>query len=77
MVDIYVNDTGDIDFLRSVLPTLLTEYEFWIANRTVTYVVDQVVRYGAELDSPRPESYREDLATAMNSSQYQLLSGLM
>ena len=68
MVDVYIESTGDIDFLRSVLPSLLTEYEFWITNRTVDYVVDQVVRYGAELDTPRPESYQEDLTAAMNSS---------
>ena len=69
MVDVYVTITGDVDFLRSVLPTLFTEYEFWIENRTVTYVVDDYVRYGGELDVPRPESYREDLNTATNSSQ--------
>lgn len=68
MVDVYVTRTGDIDFLQSVLPALLTEYEFWIFNRSADYVVDQVIRYAAELDTPRPESYREDLSTAMNSS---------
>ena len=69
MVDIYITNTGDVDFLRSILPALFTEYEFWIENRTVTYVVDDYVRYGAELDVPRPESYREDLNTARNSSK--------
>lgn len=69
MVDAYITATGDTDFLSSVLPALFTEYEFWIANRTIDYVVDQVVRYGAELDTPRPESYREDLATAQNTSE--------
>lgn len=68
MVSVYVANTEDVDFLRSVLPALLTEYEFWITNRTVDYVMDQVVRYGAELGTPRPESYREDLTTAVNSS---------
>ena len=57
-----------MEFLESVLPALFTEYEFWIENRTIDYVVDEYVRYGAELDTPRPESYREDLNTAMNSS---------
>lgn len=61
--------TGDIDLLESILPALFTEYEFWIENRTETYVVDDYVRYGPELDVPRPESYREDLNTASNSSE--------
>jgi alpha,alpha-trehalase len=69
MVDVYVASTGDVDFLRSILPTLFTEYDFWIENRTVTYVVDDYVRYGPELDVPRPESYREDLNTANSSSE--------
>ena len=69
MVDVYTTSTGDMEFLRSVLPALFMEYEFWIENRTVTYVVDDYVRYGAELDVPRPESYREDLDTARNSSK--------
>lgn len=38
----------------------------------MTYVVDDYVRYGGELDVPRPESYREDLNTATNSSQSNL-----
>ena len=68
-VDVYVTTTGDVDLLESILPALFTEYEFWIENRTETYVVDDYVRYGPELDVPRPESYREDLNTASNSSK--------
>lgn len=73
MVDAYITSTGDMEFLRSVLPALFMEYEFWIENRTVTYVVDDYVRYGAELDVPRPESYREDLDTARTSSKSVIL----
>lgn len=72
MVDVYVTTTGDMDLLESILPVLFTEYEFWIENRTMTYmyVMDDYVRYEAELDVPRPESYREDLDTASNSSEW-------
>ena len=37
---------------------------------TYMYVMDDYVRYEAELDVPRPESYREDLDTASNSSEW-------
>jgi alpha,alpha-trehalase len=53
------------------LPQLLKEYDFWMnGNRAVK--IDQNLslnRYWDNLESPRPESYKEDIELAENSSQ--------
>lgn len=68
MVDLYVNATGDIEFLRQKISTIEKEMEFWLTNRTVSVNGYTLARYNVEYDGPRPESYREDLNTAGNLS---------
>lgn len=58
MVDLYVNATGDIEFLRQRISTIEKEMEFWLTNRTVSVNGYTLARYNVEYDGPRPESYR-------------------
>ncbi|VDM46176.1 unnamed protein product [Toxocara canis] len=65
----YFERTRDFDFLYSILPTLAKEFNFWQANRTVTVAglnnqTYTVYRYRTACNTPRPESYREDITTA-------------
>ncbi|XP_064651308.1 trehalase-like [Lineus longissimus] len=64
----YINATGDVSFLNANIATLENEYNFWMKNRSViveaankTYTMN---RYDVDMGRPRPESYREDMATA-------------
>ena len=50
MVELYYNTTGNSTFLHSLLPALVTEYEFWIANRSIPVFSP---RYTVDTDSPR------------------------
>ncbi|KAM9852851.1 trehalase [Aulostomus maculatus] len=68
MVERYYQATKDKEFLRAAVPALEQEYRFWVQNRSVTvniggaeYVLN---RYHVEVDSPRPESYTDDLELA-------------
>ncbi len=76
MVALLSEETGDEVFIK-YLPQLTKEYDFWMKdketltpeNRSVLRVVlmpDGTVlnRYWDSLDTPRPESYAEDLETA-------------
>ena len=51
MVELYYNRTGDADFLQRMLPVLVTEYDFWISNRTL--VTETLAQYKAPTTSPR------------------------
>ena len=51
MVELYYNRTGDVDFLQRMLPALVTEYDFWISNRTL--VTEALAQYKAPTTSPR------------------------
>ncbi|CAG7827959.1 unnamed protein product [Allacma fusca] len=68
MFKIYLDATKDIEFLRSSLPTLVKEFDFWMNNRTVQITRKgknyTLARYNVELTGPRPESYREDYELA-------------
>lgn len=66
MVQLYFEQTGDIEFLKKALPVLDKEYDFWINERNVelkdpasgeihTLFVHKVVS-----SIPRPESWLED-----------------
>ena len=62
MVKEYMDKTADVQFLRTQLPTLERELEFWEAHRSVevekngkTY---QMFIFGTGGTGPRPESYR-------------------
>jgi len=71
MVKAYYDVTKDVDFLRQCLPTLVKEHDFWMQKRSVlvehagkTYIAN---RYNASTDQPRPESFKEDLATMIKA----------
>lgn len=67
MVSDYVKFSKDFEFLRTNIKTLAKELEWWLQNRQshpekegVDYMV---FHYDSESDTPRPESYLEDLET--------------
>ncbi|KAH9891494.1 glycoside hydrolase family 37 protein [Xylariomycetidae sp. FL2044] len=74
MVKIYVDYTNDTSILERALPLLIKEHNFWTTNRTVEITSGgssySLARYGVQNTEPRPESYREDYATATNKSYY-------
>ncbi|CAG8616406.1 2696_t:CDS:2 [Ambispora leptoticha] len=76
MVKIYYKATNDFDMVKSALPTLLKEYEFWQKNTTVQIVAKNhpskkkytLNRYIVHNSDPRPESFLEDYFTATNAT---------
>ena len=73
MVRQYWNQTHDLDFLKSALPILDQEYQFWQTNRSVQVsgpdgTVHQLNVYGSSLNLPRPEGWVEDVTIAQNVS---------
>uniref|UniRef100_A0A914ZQC1 Trehalase n=2 Tax=Parascaris univalens TaxID=6257 RepID=A0A914ZQC1_PARUN len=66
----YFEQTKDVDFLKSILPTLMKEFEFWSNKRSVNVTgqdgqVYKVYQYRPDTNVPRPESFREDVTNAM------------
>ncbi|CAI8011659.1 Trehalase [Geodia barretti] len=61
MVELFYNRTENTTFLHNLLPALVTEYNFWVNNRSIPFFGPA---YTAPTDTPRPEAYREDLAVA-------------
>ncbi|XP_069985201.1 trehalase isoform X2 [Penaeus vannamei] len=69
MVKLYMDQTNDLQFLRTHIDQLVEEFEFWENERSVevqgrsgrSY---KVAQYRAEVGEPRPESYREDYELA-------------
>lgn len=82
MVQLLVEERGD-DILLKYLPALETEYDFWMrkpidhnlhergAYGRICYFGDGFVinRYWDENNTPRPESYKEDIEIAGKSKQ--------
>ena len=68
IVALYLNNTGDEDYIKSIVDDLEREYTFWRENRTVEVEVSSgkynLSIYAANMDTPRPESYYEDFHTA-------------
>lgn len=64
MVKSYVDQINDTDFAVSVVDTLAVEFDFWMANHTLFVNGYKLARYGDSSSGPRPEYYREDIATA-------------
>lgn len=67
MVADYVKYTHDYEFLGKHIKTLKKELNFWLTKRLIevdkngqTYIL---ARYDSASDTPRPESYREDIET--------------
>nr|XP_023026984.1 trehalase-like [Leptinotarsa decemlineata] len=67
MVADYVKYTKDFEFLRNNINTLEKELQFWLTKRLVTIEKGgktyELARYDSESDTPRPESYWEDIET--------------
>ncbi|XP_064403898.1 trehalase-like isoform X2 [Halichondria panicea] len=64
MVDLVYGATENVTFLTEALPRLSKEWEFWMNERVVSVQGYSLNRYAVDIDSPRPEAYTEDLATA-------------
>lgn len=68
IVALYLNNTGDEDYVKSILDDLEKEYTFWRESRNVEVEVSSgkynLSIYAANMDTPRPESYYEDFHTA-------------
>lgn len=65
--------TQDTEWIKSILPTLENEYQFWMEERTTRIDSGEgktwtVQRYLADTVYPRPESYREDYSTCIDSN---------
>ena len=64
MVKEYEKATGDTDFVKSIMPFMVTEFNYWQSNHLVEVnhngKIHRMVRYNCENDGPRPESYFED-----------------
>nr|BAI67864.1 trehalase [Artemia franciscana] len=61
MVELYVNATGDIEFLKQNIHLLEKEMDFWLQERTVNVDGHRLIRYDVKVGGPRPESYKEDI----------------
>ncbi len=64
MVDLVYSVTENVTFLAEALPRLTREWEFWMGERVISVQGYTLNRYAVNIDSPRPEAYTEDLATA-------------
>ncbi|KAL7631224.1 UNVERIFIED_CONTAM: hypothetical protein RMT77_018471 [Armadillidium vulgare] len=72
MFNLYYEATKNDMLLMENIATLEKEFQFWMKNRSVTIVKDGITyiafQYRVETDSPRPESYYEDVLKAQNLS---------
>jgi alpha,alpha-trehalase len=68
IVDLYLAATNDFDFVKGILTSLEAEYDFWNTKRvievSVAGTVHRLNQYAANMNTPRPESYYEDVHTA-------------
>ena len=75
MVSTYFKATQDTLFLKNSVPYLIKEYNFWMQQGEQGHAVflNNVTlnRYNANTTLPRPESFREDVATAAGLSPSQ------
>lgn len=68
-IKIYYDHTEDLDYIRNNIATMEKEFQFWMTNHTVK--IDKGGRtytlavYGDKSQGPRPESYREDIHSAL------------
>ncbi|XP_054760033.2 trehalase-like [Lytechinus pictus] len=72
-VYLYLQATDDLETIRTFLPDLETEYQFWMTNRSIDITKESNVhtlnRYNVYMGMPRPESYREDIETAHGNNE--------
>ncbi|KAF2355939.1 Glycoside hydrolase family 37 [Trinorchestia longiramus] len=71
-VEIYYQYTHDFNFIRANIDLLHREYQFWVANRSISIEKDgknyTVFHYTVNTTEPRPESYVADIVLAQNLS---------
>nr|CAH7712482.1 unnamed protein product [Callosobruchus chinensis] len=64
----YVKVSQDYEFLQKYLPVLDKEMDFWLTKRVVPVthegITYNLAHYDSESDTPRPESYIEDVETS-------------
>ncbi|KAL3081959.1 hypothetical protein niasHT_032641 [Heterodera trifolii] len=67
MVNDYFAETGDTEYLKTILPVLEKELNFWRTRRSVKVNLDgkhkTFYQYRAESNVPRPESFCQDVDT--------------
>ncbi|PAV65554.1 hypothetical protein WR25_00833 [Diploscapter pachys] len=65
----YFEATGDLDFVKEILPLLEMELTFWNTKRMVVVPYNgknySMYQYRVSTNLPRPESYREDIQRAL------------
>lgn len=70
MVFDYVKFTNDYEFLEKNINILEKELNFWLTKRLAEVNIDgktyNLAHYDSESDTPRPESYVEDIETCEN-----------
>ena len=70
IVELYLNNTGDENYVKTIVDDLEKEYTFWRENRNVEVEVSSgkynLSIYAANMDTPRPESFYEDFHTAQS-----------
>lgn len=66
MVEEYFDATQDKQFITDNIAFMEKEFNFWLTNRTLVVNGFRLGAYGENTLGPRPESYREDIATAAN-----------
>lgn len=66
MAKTYFDNTKDKDFIASITDDLAVEFNFWVTTHSVNVNGHTLYKYGDRSSGPRPESYREDIATASN-----------
>lgn len=68
MMMLYIEETADIDFLRTHIDSLESELEYWLDTQAVSFDVNgksrTLLHYDAPSNGPRPESYYEDYTNA-------------
>mmetsp|Transcript_10664 Transcript_10664/g.23516 ORF Transcript_10664/g.23516 Transcript_10664/m.23516 type:complete len:578 (+) Transcript_10664:38-1771(+) len=65
MVRLYFEHTRDIALVERSIPLLEAEYASWMSGRSAVKVKGHILnRYFSNVTTPRPESWREDEATA-------------
>ncbi|XP_066253985.1 trehalase-like [Euwallacea similis] len=67
MVGLYLEYTNDLEWLRTNIEYIETELNFWLSKRTLKILVGdnnyELAHYGTDSNTPRPESYAEDVDT--------------
>lgn len=71
MVYEYYESTHDKEFVFEMLPVMERELEYFNTNKMVNVTLPsgetfEIYRYYAGSNVPRPESYREDIFTAIH-----------